>query len=79
MIQFYARWGSPAILRYVRDASLSTKAIVIGKLAATMRHMDSIENVHKELAVRTGQAVKTELNENLQEFLGEEHLGSATR
>ena len=49
MIQLYARWGSSAVLRYVKDAPLKTQAKVAGKLAASMRHMQSIEDVRKKL------------------------------
>ena len=69
MIQSYARWGSSAILRYVQDAPLSSQARVAGKLAATMRHMNSLENINEEISVKVGKAGSTEVRKACKEFL----------
>ena len=68
MIQLYARWGSAAVLKYVQDAPLAQQASVAGRLASSVRLMQSLESVRKEvnLGLKTG---KQSLNDKCRDTL----------
>ena len=62
LIQAFCRWGSRAVLEYVRDCHLSSATDVAAKVAKGLRLMEVRENLyqHMEIAVGPERAVECE-------------------
>ena len=69
LIQAFCRWGSRAVLEYVRDCHLSSTTDVAAKVTKGLRLMEVRENLYQRLEVTVGPERAVECEDEFEQVL----------
>ena len=71
LIQAFCRWGSRAVLEYVRDCDLSSTTDVAAKVTKGLRLMEVRENLYQRMEVTVGPERAVECEDEFEQVLEE--------